>query len=1073
MPITETVLIEFTSSTEGLQPAEDKLAALGKIDKEAAQAFKQTNAQLKQRTAELSNVGTSTAKAGQQTQKLKGNVLDIDKFIKNFTKNFQKGFQEGVIAELERAAKSSNAFAQKFKEGTTNAGKATESLKSQLRAVRTELELMEAAGETNTERYKQLTIQGGKLSDTIADVGKKIKGAGSDTRHLDGFLSLMNGVSGGVTAAQGALALFGDENEDLQEVLVRVNAAMAITQGLTAVMNTLQKDSAASLLFLNKQRKVQNAEAILENAIQTRGVVVKGAATLAQRALNAAMAANPVGLLVLGITALVTALTIFGKKEDETADKTKRLNDLLAEQERRSQQFADALNKTSGNRVRDLEVELANIKERGEGTERQYQIEIELIKERQRVSSAAFFEADKQGRAGEQRYSELANSVATLKEELAQLEDQTINLTDDDEIEKIGKLIEAKKSEFDFTLSQMQQQKKVLEDFYDTNFELNRKEGELNAFRRQQAIKSAIAQAEAEVSAHLEGTRERLAAELHAIEVKRQYEIQAADITRGEIKKINNVAFAESLKIQFAFDQQQLENAQAALSERANLENGETKRRLDLELTAIELQRQKELQEYVIMNGKVIQVKRLTEDQKSAIEDKFLKLRIDKTKQYNFAIAASELNTFISATNTRLSEVQRGTAEELRLKIQLVNETEALDTLNAKNTITNAKELEARIREIKAASTREILELQKQYLREQLDIDSQYYRDLTKLVNAQLRNQANDRRATTGQRIKANKQILENELDDLKLQQHEVRKEYAKGLIDKAEFDKKYNDLTAQRVEKEGELNNFQFDSFKERAEEAIAFVQEAQYILSGIFDVIAERENNRLQDQRNHITELREAGVITEKEEKRRLKILEAEEKRIKTAQAKRDKAIALFTAYINMALSIVKASPNIPLMAFAGAVGAAQVAMIAARPIPKFRHGKKDRYTGPAEVGEAGTELIEQNGKLFVAKKSTLVWLGPKDKVYNPAETQKMLNKPVPHIDKQLMQSQSAFDYKKLAAEMAVALVASNHADNTGKAVAKHVPVNITNITEKGIENMIKKGLDTIRYEDKRTRW
>lgn len=559
---------------------------------------------------------------------------------------------------------------------------------------------------------------------------------------------------------------------------------------------------------------------------------------------------------------------------------------------------------------------------------------------------------------------------------------------------------------------------------------------------------------------------------MKAIEVRRHYETQAADITAGEIQKINSAAFAESLKLQFAFDQQKMEQAQSALTERANLETGETRNRLELELTAIELQRQKELQEYVIMNGKIIQVKKLTEDQKSAIEDRFTKLRIDKAKQYSFEIAASELNTFISSTNARLSEVERGSAEELRLKVQLAKETEALDTLNAKNTTTNAKELEAKIIEIKTASAKVVLDLQQQYLREQLDNDSQYFRDLTKLVNAELKNQANDRSATTGQRIKANKQILENELDDLKWQQHEVRKQYAKGLIDKAQFDKAYNDLTAQRVNKEGELNNFQFDSFKERAEEAIAFVQEAQYILSGIFDVIAERENNRLQDQRNHITELREAGTITEKEEKRRLKVLEAEEKRIRLAQAKREKAIALFTAYINMALSIVKASPNIPLMAFAGAIGAAQVALIAARPIPKFRTGKKDSYTGPGIIGEAGAELLEKDGKMYLATKPTLVMLGERDKVWNPKETaKKFYDIPQMSISKEITSYKEtpAIDYKKLAQ----AITDSGLSGEIGKAVAKNVPVHITNIDEKGISKLIKTEFQQIEYLDNRKKW
>lgn len=201
--MTEQIIIEFISSTEGLQPAEDKLAALGKIDKSTAETFRQTNAQLKQRSANLAEVDVSTNKAAQGAQKLKAKIVDVDKFIKNFTQNFAKGFEEGVIEELKRAGVSVHEFAEKLKAGTAIAGKSSETLKSQLRAVKVELEQMELAGQTNTERFKQLTIHGGKLSDAIADVGKKIKGAGSDTRGLDGVLSLMNGVSGGVTAAQG------------------------------------------------------------------------------------------------------------------------------------------------------------------------------------------------------------------------------------------------------------------------------------------------------------------------------------------------------------------------------------------------------------------------------------------------------------------------------------------------------------------------------------------------------------------------------------------------------------------------------------------------------------------------------------------------------------------------------------------------------------------------------------------------------------------------------------------------------------------------------------------------------
>ncbi len=61
-----------------------------------------------------------------------------------------------------------------------------------------------------------------------------------------------------------------------------------------------------------------------------------------------------------------------------------------------------------------------------------------------------------------------------------------------------------------------------------------------------------------------------------------------------------------------------------------------------------------------------------------------------------------------------------------------------------------------------------------------------------------------------------------------------------------------------------------------------------------------------------------------------------------------------------------------------------------------PNSEKGKKDAYEGPGVVGEAGAELIEKDGQLYVAPKKTIVWLGAKDKVFNPQETIRMMEKP-----------------------------------------------------------------------------
>ena len=66
-------------------------------------------------------------------------------------------------------------------------------------------------------------------------------------------------------------------------------------------------------------------------------------------------------------------------------------------------------------------------------------------------------------------------------------------------------------------------------------------------------------------------------------------------------------------------------------------------------------------------------------------------------------------------------------------------------------------------------------------------------------------------------------------------------------------------------------------------------------------------------------------------------------QEAELKTRQARSDKQAALFNIAINTAQAISKANPVVPLMIFAGATGALQLAAVASRPIPKYKKGTK----------------------------------------------------------------------------------------------------------------------------------
>jgi hypothetical protein len=228
--------------------------------------------------------------------------------------------------------------------------------------------------------------------------------------------------------------------------------------------------------------------------------------------------------------------------------------------------------------------------------------------------------------------------------------------------------------------------------------------------------------------------------------------------------------------------------------------------------------------------------------------------------------------------------------------------------------------------------------------------------------------------------------------------------------------------------------------------------------LAQSLIETQTQEENERIEAQKARTAELLEAGAITEQQAKERNKRTEAEEKKARTAQAKREKDVAVFRALLAIPQAILQglAQGGPFLAAIYGALASAQAVIIASRPLPRFGHGKKSGYEGPAEIGETGPELYTQNGQMLLADKKQIVWLAAKDKVYNPTETKEML---LPKVDKEIMQwqptpqSKMEIDYDKLA-----------------KAVGKHINIPGFNIDEEGFKIWEQKGQHRKNYMDKR---
>ena len=176
------------------------------------------------------------------------------------------------------------------------AAEATKNLKTQLRELQNDLQ----SGKLTGKAFDEATARAAKMKDQIIDVNNRLKILATDGPDLvlKGFGDMATGIVGGFAAAQGAMALFGSENEDLQKTLVKLQGATALLNGLQQVNATLQGDSAAMVTLNTAKTKILTF-------VQGRYAAVVGTTTGAMKLLRLAGAAIPITLLITGLGILI------------------------------------------------------------------------------------------------------------------------------------------------------------------------------------------------------------------------------------------------------------------------------------------------------------------------------------------------------------------------------------------------------------------------------------------------------------------------------------------------------------------------------------------------------------------------------------------------------------------------------------------------------------------------------------------------------------------------------------------------------------------------------------------------
>ena len=201
---------------------------------------------------------------------------------------------------------------------TAESAKSLKDVKNSLKEIKN---AMLEAGE-GTAEFNRLGAAAGELKDKLDDTNEAIKAI--NPNKFQAVASFAGAAAGGVSAVTGAMGLLGVESENVQKAMMRVQSAMAFSQGLAQLSEMPKAFNAIKTALgfttaVQQTKNIVDAEAVvvtegqvvatkqLEVAQKSQGLASKIAAGF-QYALNLAMSLNPIGLIIAGVAILVGVL---------------------------------------------------------------------------------------------------------------------------------------------------------------------------------------------------------------------------------------------------------------------------------------------------------------------------------------------------------------------------------------------------------------------------------------------------------------------------------------------------------------------------------------------------------------------------------------------------------------------------------------------------------------------------------------------------------------------------------------------------------------------------------------------
>lgn len=472
-----------------------------------------------------------------------------------------------------------------------------------------------------------------ELKDQIGDAAE-ITALFDPGKKFAAFSTALQGVAGGFAAVQGALGLLGVESEEVEKQLLKVQSALALSEGLSTLSDLAPKLQGL-VATLGQIGVVQKANAVANRlaaaTMATFGVSVN-TTSVAFRVLRGAIIATGIGVLVVALGTAVEALSNFSSAAEDAAEAQKTLNEEIVKGAdvglKAGLEFLD----------RNTKLLVSEAKARGESAEKIAKIESDALELRKKAYQRYY---DEVKNADADAAIEAEKNLKNINNEIQVAENNAAAARLEKQKEAANKRKEAAKQEGEEIKQQTKDANKQLADLQQQNLlnnikdeneraikklELDKKtfEAELKALKINDKIKEKLRQENAKVvDAQIREINQNRADEEAKQEA--EYQQKVADV-RAEVQlnaiKDEDVRSIEAIKLKYQkqFDEITLQETESGIKQtelRKALQERQAQEIEAIEQGIAERQAQKQIE----LNQKQIDNEKITFDERRALID--------------------------------------------------------------------------------------------------------------------------------------------------------------------------------------------------------------------------------------------------------------------------------------------------------------------------------------------------------------------------------------------------------------------------------------------------------------------